>query len=59
MLKAKLLRLCADDEGATAIEYALIAVIISVCMVAGLTQISGTLQGTFNNVGTQLNSAGQ
>lgn len=59
MLKAKLLSFWASEDGATAIEYALIAAIISVCMAAALTQISGSLQGTFSGVGTQLNSYGQ
>jgi pilus assembly protein Flp/PilA len=43
-----------DESGATSIEYALIAVIISICMVAGLTQISSSLQGTFNTIAPSL-----
>jgi pilus assembly protein Flp/PilA len=59
MLQAKLSDFLGDEDGATAIEYALIAGIISICMAAALTQISGSLQGTFNNVGTQLDANGQ
>ncbi|WP_409562133.1 Flp family type IVb pilin [Hyphomicrobium sp. MC8b] len=59
MLRNKAFRFIADESGATAIEYALIASIISICMAAALTQISGSLQSTFNTVGTQLNANGQ
>lgn len=59
MLRAKASSFIADESGATAIEYALIAAIISVCMATALTQISGVLQGTFNNVATQLDANGQ
>jgi pilus assembly protein Flp/PilA len=55
MLKAKMSNFLADESGATAIEYAMIAGIVSVCIVGALTKISATLQGTFNNVGTSLN----
>ncbi|MBS0251698.1 MAG: Flp family type IVb pilin [Proteobacteria bacterium] len=59
MLRAKVSRFFADESGATAIEYALIASIISICMAAALTQISGSLKSTFNNVSTQLDANGQ
>lgn len=39
-----------DEEGATAIEYALIAGIISIVIVASVVIISGALQGTYGNV---------
>lgn len=41
-----------DESGATSIEYALIAGIVSICMVAALSQISGALQGMFATIGT-------
>jgi pilus assembly protein Flp/PilA len=43
-----------NESGATSIEYALIAGIVSICIVAGLTQISATLQSTFTSIGTLL-----
>ncbi|MFT3733370.1 MAG: Flp family type IVb pilin [Hyphomicrobium sp.] len=46
-----------DESGATSIEYALIAGIVSICIVASLTHISGSIQGTFNSVGTTLTTA--
>jgi pilus assembly protein Flp/PilA len=41
-----------DESGATSIEYALIAGIVSICMVAALSQISGALQSMFATIGT-------
>jgi len=46
-----------DEDGATAIEYALIAGIVSICIVAGLTEISTTLQGTFSSITSSLATA--
>lgn len=39
-----------DDDGATAIEYALIAAFIAVVIVTALTNIGTILQGTFTSV---------
>lgn len=55
--RAMTLHFLEDESGATAIEYALIAGIVSVCMAAALMLISGSLQGTFNSVSTQINEA--
>lgn len=47
----------ADDEsGATSIEYALIAGIISIAIVASLTSVSGELQSTFSKVEAELST---
>jgi len=43
-----------NEEGATAIEYALIAGIISIVIVASVVIISGALQGTYTNVSDSL-----
>jgi pilus assembly protein Flp/PilA len=43
-----------DDEGATAIEYGLIAALIALVIIAAVTSIGGSLNKTFNNVSTQL-----
>lgn len=59
MIKSKLSAFLFNEDGATAIEYALIASIISVCIVVGLTQISSSLRGTFTNVATQLTANGK
>jgi pilus assembly protein Flp/PilA len=39
-----------DDRGATSIEYALIAVIVSVSIIAGAVGIRNSLTSTFNAV---------
>jgi pilus assembly protein Flp/PilA len=46
-----------SDKGATAIEYGLIAALISVVIIAAL-QLTGTsLQKVFNNVGSVLSNS--
>lgn len=50
MKKATLFEFLCDDSGATSIEYALIASIISVSIIVSLRLISTSLQGTFNSV---------
>ena len=47
----------ADESGATAIEYGLIAALIAVAIIAALNALSGNLQNTFNYVGNQLATA--
>jgi pilus assembly protein Flp/PilA len=43
-----------DESGATAIEYGLIAALISVVIVGALTTIGGNLNTTFTSVGNTL-----
>lgn len=47
-------RLASDAAGATAIEYALIAALISVAIIAGASSVGTSLSGTFNTVSTSL-----
>ncbi len=51
---AKFLKLIKNEEGATAIEYGLIAALISVAAIAALTSIGSNLGNTFNNVSNAL-----
>jgi pilus assembly protein Flp/PilA len=44
-----------DEEGATAIEYGLIAALIAVAAITALTSIGGNLNKTFSNVASNLN----
>ena len=44
----------ANDRGATAIEYGLIAALIAVVVVASVTLIGTSLSNTFNTVATML-----
>ena len=43
------------EDGATAIEYGLIAALIAVAAITALTTIGNNLNKTFTNVGTNLN----
>lgn len=47
-----------DEEGATAIEYGLIAGLIAVGLLAALTDIGTKLKVVFEKIGTQLTAAG-
>ncbi|MBN9591621.1 MAG: Flp family type IVb pilin [Alphaproteobacteria bacterium] len=47
-------RFVRDESGATAIEYGLIAALISVVIISALQLIGGNLQTKFNAVATAL-----
>ncbi|MBX4866150.1 Flp family type IVb pilin [Rhizobium bangladeshense] len=49
-------RFLKDESGATAIEYGLIAALISVALIAGATTLGNRIGTTFNNLGTKMNS---
>jgi pilus assembly protein Flp/PilA len=44
----------ADESGATAIEYGLIASLIAVTIIISVTALGNKLQGTFNEVTSNL-----
>jgi len=46
-----------DEEGATAIEYGLIAALVSVAAITALTQMGSSLNAMFSRVANELNSA--
>lgn len=46
-----------DESGATAIEYGLIAALLSVAIIAAITTVSGELDKTYTKVGTSLAGA--
>ncbi|HUB97742.1 MAG TPA: Flp family type IVb pilin [Stellaceae bacterium] len=50
----KVLHLLRDDRGATAIEYGLIAALISVAIIAAVTLVGTNLNTTFNSVASAL-----
>lgn len=54
---AKFLKLIKNEEGATAIEYGLIAALIAVAAIAAMSNIGTQLNGTFTTVGDCLTSA--
>ena len=49
-----LTKLRRDEAGATAIEYGLIAALIAVAAIGGMTAIGGSLQTKFKAVSTEL-----
>jgi pilus assembly protein Flp/PilA len=50
-------RFMKDESGATAIEYGLIAALISVAIITGATSIGGALNTTFSNIATKMTTA--
>lgn len=43
-----------DEQGATAIEYGLIAALIAVAAITAMSALGTTLSGTFNNVDSKM-----
>ncbi|MBP1887934.1 Flp family type IVb pilin [Sinorhizobium mexicanum] len=56
-MKTIFARLMKDESGATAIEYGLIAALISVALIAGATSLGTSLNTTFTGLGTKLTTA--
>jgi pilus assembly protein Flp/PilA len=50
----RFVKLMNDSEGATAIEYGLIAALIAVAAIGAMRGIGTKLNSTFNNVSSQL-----
>lgn len=55
---AKLILFVRDEDGATAIEYGLIAALVSVAAIGALTSLGTSLSGLFNTVSSTLSTAG-
>lgn len=50
-------RFAADESGATAIEYGLIASLIAVAIIAALGSVSTSLKNSFTNIAGKLDAA--
>jgi pilus assembly protein Flp/PilA len=48
---------CGDESGATAIEYGLIAALVSVAAIGALTTMGNTLNTLFTTVSNAMNTA--
>ncbi len=48
---------CVDESGATAIEYGLIAALVSVAAIGALTTMGDTLNTLFSTVSNSMNTA--
>ncbi len=55
-MKALIKRFKADEDGATAIEYGLIAALIAVAIIAAVRSVGGTLNGVFTDINTELSN---
>ena len=53
-MKALLTSLLHDESGQDLIEYALIAAMIALAAIAGMTNLAGKITNEFENVGNQL-----
>lgn len=56
-MQKALLRFWRDEEGATAIEYGLIAGLIAVVIVAALTALGTDIRGVFQSISTAITAA--
>ena len=52
---ATLRKLIADESGATAIEYGLIAALVAVALISALTNMGGGLSNKFGKITNELN----
>ncbi len=50
-------KLLSDRDGATAIEYGLIAALISVVIISAVTMVGTKLSGVFNSIANSLGTA--
>ena len=57
MLNTLLTRFQKDESGATAIEYGLIAALISVVIIVAITLVGTNLEDVFNRVADELGGA--
>ncbi len=56
-MKSFIVKLLRREEGATAIEYGLIAALIAVAIIAGAQAVGGSLDTLFTGVSTELSTA--
>jgi pilus assembly protein Flp/PilA len=56
-MKAMMLRLVREDDGATAIEYGLIAGLVAVVIIGALAMTGDSLQMIFSGIGETLQIA--
>jgi pilus assembly protein Flp/PilA len=52
-----LLKIVKDELGATAIEYGLVAALVAVAAIVGMTALGDSLNAIFGDVSTILNNA--
>ena len=57
-MRSFLRRMSGNRQGATAIEYGLIAALIAVVTIAGLTTVGTTLNTKYGTIATDVSNAG-
>lgn len=57
-IRNMLSKTCRDEQGATAIEYGLIAALVAILIIGGLQAVSGGLNTLFQSVATALGGGG-
>jgi len=58
-MKARLMKFLKDEEGATAIEYGLIAGLVAVAIIAAMTAFSDGLGEVFEAIGDRLSTTAE
>lgn len=53
----KIINFLKDEEGATAVEYALMVALIAIVIIAAVAFLGKTVSNTFSNVGSTLDAA--
>jgi pilus assembly protein Flp/PilA len=53
-MRACILKLFRDERGVTAVEYGLLAALISIAAVTAITSVGTTLTTTFNDIASRL-----
>lgn len=53
-MRAKLIQFLRDEEGATAIEYALVAAMVALVLVSLIPGVQDAVRGIFNSIVTAL-----
>lgn len=56
-MKSAIAQFLRDEEGATAIEYGLIAALIAVVAIAAMTSVGTSLKGIFTEIASKLSGA--
>jgi len=56
-METKMFNLFKNEDGATAIEYGLIAALISVVCIVAMQFVGDNLNNTYSSIGSALNSA--
>lgn len=59
MSHLKAAQIKADERGVTAIEYALIAALIGIVIIAGATSLGTVINGKFGTIASSITAAGK